>query len=1497
MRYISFILFGFILFGKSYAQVNLQSGSATFEIPIFQWQDQFSRLSSNIALKYNSGNGLKVDAVSSNIGQGWNLATGGVISRMQAGEPDDQVAFEGNGTPEDISKYPSGYYYDVSSPDGISKTQKQYPIFKGKNKLYKQFNSVAVDKELDQFMFQFNGKSGSFVLGKKINGVHPFFTNENKMKLWFTEDFTMVNQGIRTTISAFYIQDEDGLIYKFSKPELTQVLRAQYCDKNFLNKRTQPNIKSGKVYYQKGFSDPTIYRPYIISSWYLTEVEDPFTHRKITIDYVIRDISNDGSLTITSQKVEDLNSPIGGNYDYAIVSRSNSISKTPVIQDIIFPDGHTVYFNYGANRVDLTGDKVLASVDIKYQTRFQSKWIFNTAYFILNRIGIPVTDQQKGNARLCLRSLKKLGPDLKDEELPHVFEYYVGSGLSDDFVPPPFFHLKDICGFYNGNNSVAYNGSSLIPLDKTIDKLNNSQLKGLCFLRSGGTLQFYNEKSGYAKNGLLKQINFPGGSTLKYVYEQSKAKIDGQYVDWGGVHVSEIQKQTGCEGPVILKYKFVLKNSDTSSLWGVEAPANQSTLQNHYNPESKYWALAFTIVKCKFGYQYPGIQSMDQIISLTTLQQILQIVGEIANVVSTVSSVMNVIKLCHLSPGIGTVIAVVMDVITGIIDFVQTCLLSVYMDKEYTTYYNLDMNSINPLPVQYKRVEVAEHNGANGVTVYEFTSDEDYSIWNPTNEVYSMKQRYGYWAYGLPKRITVYDEAGFSSGTPKVETENIYDFSKAQQIPSCKLCYGSFRSYKAQLLKTSSKRSDVWIANKDLNGYTTDMISDPDMKVDAYYAYYGRTTLSQTIQKVYKSGSASDYVVTKYEFEYHTAYNFEVSRIKTTQPNGDVYYKELKYNSDYSNTVLQSLVANNINNATVSEINTIEKAGSGARVGVGQSATEYTAIANGNVVAYRKLVQYADQPVPLASVQHYDPDGANTTFTEIEKLYYDAIGNVVGASDKGYRKITNIFDYNNQLIVAKIVNVDPVNDKAAYTSFETASLGGWQLAGTSQYNHNLFVTGSTSFVMITGNSFTAPLNTSKKYTLSFWATATPVVTNAILKKSGQSVNGFIYYQYETNTGAAQVVLTGAGNVDELRLYPVEGRMETTTYDPLIGKTSSCDENNRITYYEYDASGRLRFVKDEKMSVLKMMEYNVVSKGCPTVYTNSFISEIFIKNNCGTGYIGSEVVYTIPAGKYTSTISQEAVDAQVDAELAEMGQAYANTNGTCIQVFANDAMSQSFTKDDCADWYKGSAVTYTVPAGTYTSTISKQDANDQAQEDIDANGQVYANQNGTCVVDTDPYFEAEENAPTQCQQSGGVNTGHLLILMTDVNPNSSTYNQTQWGDMGLNTTVCPATQTIYARIETENIIDYPYDQYKDFIVRFYSDAACTIPVSVSDLEVSYKIWYYDNYYLENIYYPHTATCNGTQTVLGTGIHTYHEYFQDYGYWVDYYLTQVIYTIPL
>src|SRR5579872_6012258 len=92
----------------SLAQVNLQTGSATYSMSIFNWQDDKSRLISTIALNYNSGGGLKVNDVASNEGQGWTMFAGGVITRMQVGEPDDQQAHGSDANDADITKYPNG---------------------------------------------------------------------------------------------------------------------------------------------------------------------------------------------------------------------------------------------------------------------------------------------------------------------------------------------------------------------------------------------------------------------------------------------------------------------------------------------------------------------------------------------------------------------------------------------------------------------------------------------------------------------------------------------------------------------------------------------------------------------------------------------------------------------------------------------------------------------------------------------------------------------------------------------------------------------------------------------------------------------------------------------------------------------------------------------------------------------------------------------------------------------------------------------------------------------------------------------------------------------------------------------------------------------------------------------------------------------------------------------------------------------------------------------
>ncbi|WP_449387853.1 DUF5977 domain-containing protein [Chryseobacterium lineare] len=67
-----------------------------------------------------------------------------------------------------------------------------------------------------------------------------------------------------------------------------------------------------------------------------------------------------------------------------------------------------------------------------------------------------------------------------------------------------------------------------------------------------------------------------------------------------------------------------------------------------------------------------------------------------------------------------------------------------------------------------------------------------------------------------------------------------------------------------------------------------------------------------------------------------------------------------------------------------------------------------------------------------------------------------------------------------------------------------------------------------------------------------------------------------------------------------------------------------------------------------------------------------------------------------------------------------------------QIFANDAMSGDYVVTNCGAGHLPNTYTYTVPANTYFSYISKADANQKAGQDIETNGQNVANQQGGCT---------------------------------------------------------------------------------------------------------------------------------------------------------------------
>jgi hypothetical protein len=170
-----------------------------------------------------------------------------------------------------------------------------------------------------------------------------------------------------------------------------------------------------------------------------------------------------------------------------------------------------------------------------------------------------------------------------------------------------------------------------------------------------------------------------------------------------------------------------------------------------------------------------------------------------------------------------------------------------------------------------------------------------------------------------------------------------------------------------------------------------------------------------------------------------------------------------------------------------------------------------------------------------------------------------------------------------------------------------------------------------------------------------------------------------------------------------------------------------------------------------MNIVRDQDKNILSKTCysysgqaiscpaPTIYSNTAQIGTYYRSNCGVDFQPGSVTYTVPANTYTSSISQTDADQQAKNDVHLNGQAYADANGTCTQIYYNVARSQTFTRNNCLAGYTAGSVTYTVPARTYSSLVSQQVADAQAITDISNNGQNYANTNGTCTPNASQKF--------------------------------------------------------------------------------------------------------------------------------------------------------------
>lgn len=138
-----------------------------------------------------------------------------------------------------------------------------------------------------------------------------------------------------------------------------------------------------------------------------------------------------------------------------------------------------------------------------------------------------------------------------------------------------------------------------------------------------------------------------------------------------------------------------------------------------------------------------------------------------------------------------------------------------------------------------------------------------------------------------------------------------------------------------------------------------------------------------------------------------------------------------------------------------------------------------------------------------------------------------------------------------------------------------------------------------------------------------------------------------------------------GTLDAFRVHSSlrDYKITTYTHDPLVGLRSITMPLGTRENYIYDSAFRLQKVTNGFNKIVKEYTYGYVPT---TYYYNIAKSQSFTKNNCGTGMIplATPISYTVPAGKYSSTISQAAANQTAQNDIDVNGQNYANANGIC-----------------------------------------------------------------------------------------------------------------------------------------------------------------------------------------------------------------------------------------
>ncbi len=1026
----------------------------------------------------------------------------------------------------------------------------------------------TLDAQQDIFQFNFNGRSGKFYIGKNSQVV---VVPNQKIKIVPT----FGSGGLAQRIVSFRIITEDGTKYDFNNAESTTI------STNGADSTLFRSAYSGKAYF---------------SSWYLGQVIAPFNTDTIKLNYTTQ--ANNYSFAypqMTFVKNPDTTriktiKPIGTN-----------ASTELRLSSIVFPEKTSVSFTYNLSNL-------ITKIKIS-DTAFRSG-------FLLSYITSVGGDSIRAE-------LSSVTPYTSKQKAPGYSFTYNGYFLAA-IVNGVIENAMDYWGFYNAANDMLFNNFPSVngypwSADRNPDSTwaANSSLHSMT-LPTGGTITYDYElndhypytktpykvseapTTAYSSTISLNQV-FNTKHQLTFILDSTVSRTGSAPISGTGNLIVYIKNTSGTvtyATDTISLYNLFYEGIATFTFnvpngsYQLNIPAVTGTTITGSFPINIYWE----------NKTYDNTHTADTAGGLRIKKITMR------NGVSDPNPVVEQFKYVNTD---GTSSGFLGDLPSYFYYYLETFNFGGVHTTSYTVVSSEPISTMDYAqgsPVGYSRVEVYKGTTTHnlGKTVYEFTNLQDINAGEFTQKFPYTPEDLRDWGIGALKKVSVYD----SSGTLVKHTVNNYTYDSSFFVNS------NFKSIKLGNTYTY------------INGDTSSP-SSPRMRTyiaQEYYPVSGHLYLASTFDTLFQYNGTKN---TSYKYYYYDT-NYNVTKTVTSYDRNRSLQLENRFYYPYNYTITGPIKTFRDSSIITPVIATEAwiTGDANPRI-ISGTITDYQS--SGNYI--KPLAVYALQsnaPVLQTTIGTFNPASLNRSATYFVKqnsfISYDSKGNLLQAQN-ALSGVNNsiIMDYGQQYPVAKVSNAATAD--IAYTSFESDGSGNWTISGSAR-DATTSMTGKKSYNLSSGNITKSGLTSGTTYYISVWAkSGTSVsVNSSALSTVLATQQGWNLYA-TTITGVTSVTISGSGQIDELRLHPKDANMVTSTYEPMIGITSTADANNTIMYNEYDNLNRLKLVRDKDKNILKRYDYSDTtmsismsptwtyqSSGCHDAYNDGLLDSTFLDTN-------------------------------------------------------------------------------------------------------------------------------------------------------------------------------------------------------------------------------------------------------------------------------------------